>query len=189
QNDIFRSIHPTHSISAKGKYAKKITETHHIGNKTYGENSPWAKIIELNGKFLGIGINLAWTTQYHYIEDIMNDKFPIKVKIDKIYKIKCKIDENKYVDVNVQPLDSDVAKTRIEKNPFIHNYLWDIFRKLNVLNLGKIGKANSWWVNAKEFCDILKKLAELGITIYSTKKELKKKKLYPFEKIKDQFVL
>jgi aminoglycoside N3'-acetyltransferase len=40
-------------------------------NKTYGKNSPWAKVIELNGKILGLGITIAWTTQYHHLEDIM----------------------------------------------------------------------------------------------------------------------
>jgi aminoglycoside N3'-acetyltransferase len=183
-NEISRSKHPTHSMSAIGKHAKKITETHHIGNKTYGENSPWAKLIEMNGKILGIGIDLAWTTQYHHVEDIMGDQFPVKVKMDKIFKIKCKIDENEFKDVEVQPLDPEVAKTRIEKNPFINNYFWDIYEQLGILNIGQIGEAKSWWVNAREFCDILIDLAKLGITIYSTEDEIKNKNLYPFEKIK-----
>jgi len=114
-NGIYRSIHPTHSISAIGKDAKTITETHHIGDKTYGKNSPWAKVIELNGKFLGIGISLGPTTQYHYIEDIMGEDFPIKVKVDETYNIKCKISEEKYISVAVQPLDPVVAETRIDK--------------------------------------------------------------------------
>ncbi len=180
---IFRSIHPTHSVSAIGKYAKEITEKHQFGNKTFGENSPWAKIIELNGKILGIGITLGPTTQYHYIEDIMGDEFPKKVKIDKIYNFECKIDENKYIDVKVQPLDPEVARTRIDikENSFIRDYFWEIYEKLGILHIGKIGEACSWWVNAKEFCDILIKLAKLGITIYSTEEELKSKNLYPLD--------
>ncbi|MFX1443910.1 MAG: AAC(3) family N-acetyltransferase [Promethearchaeota archaeon] len=185
-NGIYRSIHPTHSISAIGKYAKKITETHHIGNKTYGENSPWAKLIELNGKILGIGISLAWTTQYHHVEDIMGDNFPVKVKVDDIFNIKCKLDNEEIINVAVQPLDQEVAKTRIEKNPFINNYFWEIYNRLDILNLGKIGEAHSWWVDAKKFCEILMVLAKLGITIYSTEEEIKSKGLYPFETIKNQ---
>ena len=95
QKNIVHSIHPTHSISAIGKYAKEATEKHHIGNKTYGENSPWGTMVELNGKYMGIGISLGPTTQYQYIEDIMGKQFPIKVIVDEIYKLKCKMNENK----------------------------------------------------------------------------------------------
>ncbi len=186
QENICRSIHPTHSISAIGKYAQEITKKHHIGNKTYGENSPWAKVYELGGKILGIGINLAWTTQYHHVEDIMGNEFPVKVKVDKIYKIKCKLDENNYIDVEVQPLDPVVSKTRIEKNPFNLKYITEIYEKLGILKYNKIGEALSWMVNAKDFIDILVKLAKLGITIYTTEEEFKNNNLFPFELIKDK---
>ena len=185
---IYRSIHPTHSISAFGKYAKEITEKHHIGNKTYGINSPWAKIIEKNGKFLGIGITLGPTTQYHYIEDFMSEEFPIRVNVDEIYNIKCKINENEYINVAVQPLDPIVAETRIDKkkSSFIRDYFWEIFLKLGILNIGQIGEAKSWWIDAKIFCDKLIELAKIGITIYSSEEQVKNNKLYPFKMIKDR---
>ncbi len=188
QEGISRSIHPTHSISSIGKNAKKITGTHHIGNKTFGENSPWAKIIELNGKILGIGISLGPTTQYHHVEDILDVDFPIRVKTDNIFKIKCRIDKNNYIEVEVQPLDPEVAKKRIDKreNDFIRNYFWEIFQKINLLNIGYIGEARSWWINAREFHEYLIKLANLGITIYSTREELEHINLYPFELIESK---
>lgn len=182
----YRSIHPTHSVVAIGKYAKQITEKHHIGNRTYGENSPWAKLIELNGKILGLGVTLAWSTQYHHLEDIMGDKFPVKVKVDEVYKLKCKMGRNKYIEVEVQPNDPNVYKTRIEKNPFILEYFNEIYGRSGILNIGKIGDADSWLVNMKEFINILKKLANIGITIYSTEEYLKKNNLFPFELIKDR---
>ena len=48
-------------------------------------------------------------------------------------------------------------------------------------NIGYIGEALSWWVNAKDFCDVLIKLAKIGITIYSIEEEVKERGLYPFE--------
>lgn len=180
---IFRSIHPTHSISAFGKYAREITEKHHLGNKTYGVNSPWGKVIELNGKFLGIGISLGPTTQYHFIEDIMGEEFPVKVKVDDIYNLKCKVGEEKYISVAVQPLDPIVAQTRIDKkkSSFIRDYFWRIYNQLGILNTGKIGEADSWWADANSFSKVLIKLAKIGITIYSTEEELIKKNLYPLD--------
>ena len=185
---IHRSIHPTHSISAIGKYAEKTTATHHIGDKTFGENSPWAKIVELNGKFLGIGITLGPTTQYHYVEDLMDNQFPIKVKVDATFDVKCRIDRKKLIIVKVRPLDPEVSKTRIDKKDsyFIRDYFWQIYEKLGILNIGYIGEARSWWVNARDFCNLLVELSKLGITIYSTENELKNKKLFPFELISEK---
>ncbi len=139
----YRSIHPTHSISAIGRYAKEITEKHHIGNRTYGENSPWAKIIELNGKVMGLGISLAWTTQYHHLEDIMGEDFPIKVKVDETYKLKCRVEKKHIIEVEVQPNDPNVYKTRIEKNPFILEYFTEIYNKFKILHNGKIDNVPS----------------------------------------------
>lgn len=184
--EIKRSIHPTHSISAIGKYAREITEKHHIGNKTYGENSPWAKIVELNGKIFGLGITLAWTTQYHHLEDIMGEDFPVKVKVDETFKLKCRVEKKHIIEVEVQPNDPNVYQTRIEKNPFLLEYFTEIYSKMKVLHNGKIGNSSSWWVFAKEFMDILRKLAEMGITIYSTEEFLKQNNLYPFDLIKNR---
>ncbi|MFX1391994.1 MAG: aminoglycoside N(3)-acetyltransferase [Promethearchaeota archaeon] len=186
---IYRSIHPTHSVSAIGKYANEITKDHHIGHKTYGENSPWGKIKKLDGKILGIGVSLHVNAQYHYLEDMLGEDFPLKVKVDKIYKVKCRVD-NKDIFVEVQPNDPEVAKTRIDtkENSFIRNYFWEIFENLGVSRIGKIGEATSWWANFREFYNILFKLAKLEITIYSTEDELKAKKLYPFLSIKDYFI-
>ena len=114
---------------------------------------------------------------------IFDIDFPLKVKVDEIYNLKCKVSEGDYINVAVQPLDPVVARTRIDKkgSSFIRKYFWEIYQKLGKLNIGKIGEADSWWVNAKEFCDVLKELTKLGITIYSTEEELKKKRLYPLD--------
>ncbi len=182
---VIQSIHPTHSMSAVGRNSKMVTENHHIGDKTYGENSPWAKIVKLNGKILGIGISLAWHTIYHHVEDIMGDEFPIKVKLNQTYTIKCKTKDGNYINVKVQPLDPIVAQTRIEKNPFIEHYFWEIYKNLGLIKVGKIGDALTWVVDANKFCDVLIQLAKIGITIYSTEKYVKERKLYPFKNIKE----
>jgi len=187
--NIYRSIHPTHSCAAIGKDAEWLTSDHHIDTKTFGSKSPWARFSNKNGKMFGLGISLGPITQYHYIEDFLNGKFPLKVHTSESFRLKCKIKPKRFLEVEVKPLDPKVAKTRIDKkeNKFIRHYFWTIFTKLDILKKGIIGNANSWWVNIKDFNKILIKLAELGITIYSKKKDLIKNQLYPFENIKNQF--
>ena len=187
---ITRSIHPTHSVSAVGKHAKGLTDSHHIGNLAFGVNSPFGKLVEFNGKILGIGITLKHApTQYHYIEDIPEKfKFPFRVKTHESYMKKCRLKNGSIIEIEVYPLDPDIQKTRIDKegSVFIQNYLWEIYEKSGLFSLGKIGEAKSWLINAKEFSEMLIGLAKIGITIYSTERELKSMKLYPYELISDK---
>ena len=187
---VTRSIHPTSSVSAIGKYAKEMTESHHIGNRAFGPNSPFGKMIEYDGKIIGIGLTLKHApTQYHYIEDIPEVwEFPFRVKTVESYKIKCKKEKSKNIEVEVFPLDPVISKTRIDKSPnsFIQNYLWEIYEKMGVFTLDFIGEAKTWLVNAKSFCNMLLNCARIGVTIYSTEEYLKKNNLYPFNFIKDK---
>lgn len=56
---VCRSIHPTHSVSAVGKHAKYITEAHHLAASTWGPDSPWDRLVKLDGKLLHIGLKMG----------------------------------------------------------------------------------------------------------------------------------
>ena len=187
---VTRSIHPTSSVSAIGKYAKEMTGSHHIGNRAFGPNSPFGKMIEYDGKIIGIGLTLKHApTQYHYIEDIPEVwEFPFRVKTVESYNLKCKNKKGKYIKVEVYPLDPIISKTRIDKShtTFIQNYLWEIFEKMSVFTLDHIGEAKTWLVNAKHFSNLLINCAIIGVTIYSTEEYLKNNNLYPFSLIKEK---
>ena len=51
--DATRSRHPSNSITAIGRHAEYLTRDH---NESAGAYSPYAKLAEIDGKFLGIGI-------------------------------------------------------------------------------------------------------------------------------------
>ena len=171
---IERSIHPTHSVSAIGKYAKYITEAHHVASSTFGTDSPWDRIVGLNGKGLGIGVSLAPIPLYHMLEDLHPDDFPLPVKMKETYYLDCLDRSGNRIKVGVRPHDPKVAKTRIDKveNEFIRQYFWEEFRKAGVIKIGKIGEATSWLTNTPEFYKHLEKLMARGITIYSTREEI-----------------
>lgn len=69
---VIRSFHPTHSVCAFGKLAKEITETHGLDDTPVGKNSPYQKLINLNGKILMLGCGLRPNTFMHGIEEIGN---------------------------------------------------------------------------------------------------------------------
>lgn len=59
-----RSDHPARSVAAVGKYADYITSNHDLSN-IFGEGSPIAKIYELNGHVLLLGVDYDKNTSFH----------------------------------------------------------------------------------------------------------------------------
>lgn len=88
QMRVYRSDHATHSVAARGKLAYALTFEHawrgpHIcpfGEYAFADSSPWAKMDELNGKILFIGVNMRFNTMKHLVEGRMVEHFLSKVE-------------------------------------------------------------------------------------------------------------
>jgi aminoglycoside 3-N-acetyltransferase len=64
---VIRSNHPISSFSALGKYAEFITKNHKL-ESDLGEESPLARIYELDGKVLLLGVSHSSNTSIHLAE-------------------------------------------------------------------------------------------------------------------------
>lgn len=70
-----RSDHPARSVCAWGKYADYLTRDHDLSN-IFGEGSPLAKLYELNGKVLLLGVGYDKNTSIHLAD--VRAKYPGK---------------------------------------------------------------------------------------------------------------
>ena len=174
--DTWRSIHPTHSVSALGKQAEYVTKDHHKSPAALGPDSPWDRLVELNGKVLGLGISMGPVTFYHMVEDMLPDEFPLQVKTQKIYQLKCRDWDGDIIEIPVNLENPELRKRRIDqlKRKDLRTFFWREFRRAGLLTAGRIGGGRGWYIGARDFYDHLVKLMRAGITIYSTKEELKK---------------
>ena len=71
QRGTLRSSHPPVSFAARGKHAERITD-HHSLDYSLGENSPLARIYDLNGWVLLLGVTHASNTSLHVAEHRAN---------------------------------------------------------------------------------------------------------------------
>jgi len=175
--DAYRSIHPTHSVSAHGKYARYITEAHHLASSTFGHDSPWDRLMKLDGKVFTIGLKMGRNTFSHVLEDKMLDEFPLPVRMQETFYMKCKDWAGNVIEVPVVPHDPKYKKIRMdqEHRKDLRKYFWEEFIRSGIIKVGRVGQAISWIASANEYYDHLARLMREGITIYSSSEELKKR--------------
>lgn len=72
---VERSVHPTHSVCAKGKLAHRLTVGHFMDDTAVGPHSPFMLLPLFGGKLLFIGDILHSCTFMHGIEDIVKPPY------------------------------------------------------------------------------------------------------------------
>jgi aminoglycoside 3-N-acetyltransferase len=72
---VRRSVHPTHSVCAYGKYGEEITAKHHLDRTPVGENSPFRLLMDYNGKILMLGCGLEPNTFIHGVEEAVGTPY------------------------------------------------------------------------------------------------------------------
>lgn len=84
---VTRSVHPTHAVAAWGKDAAALIEQHHAASTPCGESSPYARLVDANGKILLLGADISSLTLYHTAEAFMEKKFPVKPFTSEIFSL------------------------------------------------------------------------------------------------------
>ena len=64
-----RSWHPTHSVAAIGPAADTLARDHHLAPGPCGPDTPYARLAEMGGKVLFVGIDLTCITMLHGVEE------------------------------------------------------------------------------------------------------------------------
>jgi aminoglycoside 3-N-acetyltransferase len=120
---VYRSLHPTHSVIAYGRQAEWILSGHHLDITPFGPNSPFAKLLKLNGSILGLGLDVRWITFYHHFEDICKF-FPVNVYSDKIYRLPVLNYDKKIQFIETQMHDPNISIFRLNNDA-------DTLKKIN----------------------------------------------------------
>jgi aminoglycoside 3-N-acetyltransferase len=73
---VVRSVHPTHAVAIWGDDAQALAAGHHTAKTPCGQGSPYAKLLERDGKVLLAGTDIASLTLYHTLEEALEDRLP-----------------------------------------------------------------------------------------------------------------
>ncbi len=160
QPNTLRSWHPTEPVCASGPLANWLITGHFKALTPYNAQSPYARLYELDGKILYIGLTLINAgTHLHTLEDAVD--FPYPVYHSEIFTFKIK-DPHGHV---------HEVKTRV------HNPEWSVKRRCDELIPGyeqggvlkriQLGQANCLLLQAKPFFEKMQSdFEKSGITMY-----------------------
>lgn len=65
-----RSLHPTHSVAARGRLAAELTGAHHLSDTPCALSSPYGKARQTDAHVLLLGIGLERCTAIHHAEEM-----------------------------------------------------------------------------------------------------------------------
>lgn len=172
---VVRSVHPTHSVAAQGARAAWLVDGHARGERTFGEGSPFAKLLEADGYLLGLAIDLGPVTFYHVIEDLRPDDFPLRVYTkDSPLEAICYDDAGHPRRIKVMAHDPDIAKTRIDRpdGEWIRSYITRYLEEQRGLRWVRMGTGRAWVIHVRDMYRALEDLMSRSITIYSSREQV-----------------
>jgi aminoglycoside 3-N-acetyltransferase len=83
--DTRRSIHPTHSVCAVGKFSAEMLQNHQLDTTPCGPHSPFHLLPQYHGQILMLGCGLRPNTSMHAIEELVEPPYlydpPLQYKI------------------------------------------------------------------------------------------------------------
>jgi aminoglycoside N3'-acetyltransferase len=157
---VTRSLHPTHSICAKGPLAQDLCKTHHLSTFTFGELSPFGIMGRRKTTIIGVGVEYYRSlTQVHSMEDVLGELFPIPRSDEGPVSLKMTDQAGSVLDYQIAP-------------PISRNYVLKTERLNQFVSLGDIQEwrfkgTNLYVTQAAKIDDAIRRAASRGRSLYA----------------------
>jgi aminoglycoside 3-N-acetyltransferase len=162
QKSAVRSLHPTKSVCAIGRYAKELTATHQLSPYPYDTNSPYYKLIDYKAKIIGLGVWTEYLSFVYCIDDALKEKFPVRVYHPEVFDAQCRNYDGQIAIVRTYAHDMRNVVHDVPR--VMHEYISpDICADL------RVGGMKFFRADARELFAAMMSLAEKGVTVYSKK--------------------
>jgi aminoglycoside 3-N-acetyltransferase len=159
QRNAVRSLHPTKSVCAIGRYAEELTATHQNSPYPYDTCSPYYKLIEHEAKIVGIGVWTQYLSFVYCVDDALKDEAPVQTYYPQIFAAQC-INYRGEVEI-VETYAHDMRRVVHDIPRFIKTYVPDEICRDMVINGMKFFRAD-----ARKLFPLMLELAKEGITVY-----------------------
>jgi aminoglycoside 3-N-acetyltransferase len=160
QSETIRSLHPTHSVCARGPRAKYLTERHEIAERPFGHGTPFMRLAELGGKGLILGARLRNFTALRIIEDHLGEAYPVRVYLPDRFSVR--VIDDRGQSQRVETLVPDPEWGRRRNGDLLLPHLLE----KGLINKRQVGKASSLLIRCAELLRVLEDATAKGILAY-----------------------
>jgi aminoglycoside 3-N-acetyltransferase len=150
---VIRSLHPTHSVAAWGARAAELIGDHPHAATPCGVGSPFAKLIEHDGKILLLGIGIAAMTFYHTVEELIESDLPFSPFTEERFTLKSKDSDGSIVTITTRLYDRLSSRRRnLQK-------LIPVLRQRGAWRSERIGVLETTLLDARTVLEVCRSLA------------------------------
>jgi aminoglycoside 3-N-acetyltransferase len=150
--DVIRSCHPTHSVAAWGRHAEAMIAGHEQADTPCGRRSPYARLLDLDGKVLLAGVVDHTLTFGYFVVEELAPRLTWPVLTPERYPLRWKTRDGtiavSYLHLYSPRLDHDMG-------PMVRE-----LKSRNQWREGRVGRLRLVLVRAREIWDAGMSLAE-----------------------------
>ncbi len=157
---VVRSVHPTHSVAVKGPISEELVRSHPLTETPCGPGSPFAKLLDVDGWILLLGVGIRSMTFFHTIEALLEPQMPFSPFTEERYTLPCEVDGRL---ISVGPMRLYDPAVGARRRP---EMLEGPLRERGHWRAGRIGNADLIFLRAREVYAAAEALARQGIYCY-----------------------
>lgn len=159
QKGTLRSVHPTHPILARGAKAAAMIADHPRATSPCGAYSPFARLLEENGKILLLGTSIEAMTFFHYLEELFEGRLDPSPLTSEFFEVPVR-NGAETITVKTRLYDMTLSRRR-STLPLLPE-----LRGLGGCTSGKVGVVQLLLIDAGAARDAFERALEKGISFY-----------------------
>lgn len=158
--DVVRSAHPTHPVAAWGARAEEMVADHHLARTPCGRGTPFARLLDCDGKILLLGTGIEAMSFFHTVEEFLEPVMPFTPFTREIFSLRCRDKDGTILVTHTRLWDPHYARRR---NPV---KLAAALRSSGAWKKDRLGMLNLSLLRAKDVFETLRRLADQGEYCY-----------------------
>ncbi|HUG37119.1 MAG TPA: AAC(3) family N-acetyltransferase [Candidatus Limnocylindrales bacterium] len=157
---VLRSTHPTHAVAAWGAGAAEMLANHHLARTPCGEGSPYARLLERDGRILFLGAGIESMTFFHYVEEVLEPDMPFSPFTREELTLSSKDLAGRVLESKTRLFDPAVSRRRDLDR------LRPVLRQDGVWTERRLGELSMVLLEARNVLTASRRLAAQGVYCY-----------------------
>lgn len=159
---VRRSLHPTHSVAARGPAAEELVRGHELADTPFGAGTPFEAMIERDFVQVWLGTGIRIFTLYHSFECLREGGFPIDVFAPERAPARCVDESGRELVVPTLVHDPVVSGQKDNRREQMLEHLVGA----GVVRRSPVGRGEILGARMGPLLDELEVLLRRGVTIY-----------------------